>query len=69
MNQYTFQGYKNREDYLKYLADTNGVPLEAVTLLAEVLGEDEDFDALATETEDLGWLLQSEISHKRILAP
>jgi len=52
MNVYTENGYKSREDYLKSLAEDNGVTFQEVKTLSEALGPSEDFDALVTFVED-----------------
>lgn len=52
MSVYTDNGYANRKDYLKCLADDYGVSLSHVNLLADLLGKDEDFDELVTAIED-----------------
>lgn len=54
MNMYVEQGYKSRKDYLANLAEEYLVPLETVELLADTLGENEDFDQLVTVLEDEG---------------
>ncbi|GHV57471.1 hypothetical protein AGMMS49579_23370 [Spirochaetia bacterium] len=41
---YIQNGYKDRADYLKSLADNHGLDLFAVTMIAEMLGPTEDFD-------------------------
>lgn len=51
-NVYTENGYKNRRDYLEYLADEYDVSLKEVQALAGLLGPDEDFDGLLTSLED-----------------
>mgnify|MGYP007069943812 CR=1 FL=1 len=53
MNRYEDHGYRNRNDYLCSLADDYGVDEDKVFALAELLGEEEDFDMLVTELEDL----------------
>jgi len=45
-NIYQENGYKDRQDYLECIALDYGVPLEVVISLAEVLGENEDWDGL-----------------------
>jgi hypothetical protein len=50
---YTRNGYKDREDYLKNLADDRGIELFVVTMIADMLGPSEDFDGLVTELEDM----------------
>lgn len=49
---YTENGYGSRADYLEALAADNGVPVEAVMAIADMMGEDEDFDGLVTFVED-----------------
>ena len=51
-NIYTDNGYENREDYLQSLADENEVDISVVHALADVLGENEDFDGLVTGLQD-----------------
>ena len=51
-NVYTENGYKNRRDYLRCMAEDYGAPLETVHALAGVLGADEDFDGLIVALED-----------------
>ncbi len=48
-NVYTDNGYKDRSDYLQALASENS---EAVYAIADILGENEDFDGLVTMLED-----------------
>ena len=55
MSVYEEHGYKNREEYLRELADENGADLEAVFALAGMLGPDEDFDCLRVAVEDWNW--------------
>lgn len=51
-NVYQENGYKNRRDYLKCMAEDYGAPLETVHALASVLGPEEDFDGLIVMLED-----------------
>jgi len=51
-NIYQENGYKDRQDYLECIALDYGVPLEVVASLAEVLGENEDWDGLVLALED-----------------
>lgn len=51
-NIYQKNGYENREDYFQCMSDDYGVPLEVVKSLADVLGEEEDFDGLVVALED-----------------
>lgn len=52
MNVYQENGYEDREDYLKCMAEDYGVSLEQVKSVAESLGEEEDFDGLISVLED-----------------
>lgn len=52
-NIYVQKGYKNRRDYLKSLAEDYGVSYLMVFSLANMLGENEDFDGLISELEDM----------------
>lgn len=51
-NIYQQQGYQDRMDYLRSLAEDNGVEFDIVLGLANLLGPNEDFDGLVTEVED-----------------
>lgn len=51
-NVYVENGFKDRKDYLKSLAEETGVNVETVFMLANLLGENEDFDGLVTSIED-----------------
>ena len=57
MNVYKENGYKDRKDYLKSLAEDFDMDYKDVVMLATTLGESEDFDALITSLEDYceGW--------------
>lgn len=57
MTVYKENGYSNREDYLKSLAEDFDMEYENVLMLATTLGEEEDFDGLITVLEDHceGW--------------
>lgn len=52
MTIYQREGYDNRRAYLLSLADDTGVDIDIVMALADMLGEDEDFDGLVTSLED-----------------
>lgn len=52
MSVYTDQGYEDREDYLRCLAEDNEVDYSMVRTLADVLGPSEDFDGLVTSIQD-----------------
>ena len=51
MNPYKDHGFENREDYLESL--TLDYDADAVYLLADLLGKNEDFDGLITMLEDM----------------
>lgn len=57
---YEEEGYANRQEYLRGLAEEFGVSETTVFMMADVLGENEDFDGLVTELEDNYHLLQDE---------
>ena len=52
-NIYQENGYANRDDYLTCLSEDYGVSIEDVYSLAEMLGENEDFDGLVSALEDI----------------
>ena len=60
-NIYRERGYKNRQDYLKCMAEDHEVPIEVVESLAESLGPSEDFDGLIATLEDYYEIDNSEI--------
>ena len=45
-------GAESREDYLRAIANENGLPLECVRKIADRLGEREDFGALVLICEE-----------------
>ena len=49
---YAKNGYENREDYLNGLADDRGIDRLAVDMIADILGESEDFDGLINALDD-----------------
>jgi hypothetical protein len=49
---YISNGYKDRNDYLNSLADDMGIDRESVDMIADMLGESEDFDGLVSALED-----------------
>lgn len=53
INAYTENGYPNRREYLKSLAEDYSVGLDVVNVLAATLGPSEDFDGLVTALEDM----------------
>lgn len=52
MNKYQENGYRDRKDYLKSLAELYDVSYENVYAIAEMYGEEEDFDGLINALED-----------------
>lgn len=52
INVYTENGYHHRQHYLECMAEDYGVPLYFVIHLADLLGENEDFDGLISALED-----------------
>jgi hypothetical protein len=52
MSIYIENGYTNRRDYLQSLADNFGIPPDIVYMMADLLGQSEDFDGLITSLED-----------------
>jgi hypothetical protein len=49
---YAANGYRDHEDYLNSLADDRGIERMAVDMIADMLGETEDFDGLVTALDD-----------------
>ena len=49
-------GCEDREEYLDQLAEENSVDRFMVGAMAEMLGEDEDFDGLVSEIEDMSFI-------------
>lgn len=58
---YVKYGYKDREDYLKSLAEQYSVDHDTVLELANALGPNEDFDGLVNELEDIESLFGSDL--------
>ena len=56
-NIYQQNGYADRDNYLTCLSEDYGVSIEDVYSLAEMLGENEDFDGLVCALEDTEYLL------------
>ena len=52
-NIYQENGYADRGDYLNCLSEDYAVSIEDVYSLAEMLGENEDFDGLVCALEDI----------------
>ena len=51
-SSYHENGYKDRADYLEGLADEYDCPIETVRSVADVLGENEDFNGLVSLLQD-----------------
>jgi hypothetical protein len=49
---YHENGYAGRAEYLQEMADEYDCPIELVRELADILGEDEDFDMLISSLRD-----------------
>ena len=56
-NIYQENGYVDRGDYLNCLPEDYSVSIEDVYDLAEILGENEDFDGLVFALEDIECLM------------
>lgn len=52
MSIYQEYGFSTRAEYLADLADTMGIDLSIVRVMADLLGASEDFDGLVTSLED-----------------
>ena len=52
-NIYQENGYADRDDYLTCQSEDYGLPNEDADSLAEMLGENEDFDGLVSALEDI----------------
>ena len=59
-NIYQEKGYKDREDYLRQLADEFNISYGILKPIADVLGPTEDFDGLVSSLEDYGSMLEDE---------
>lgn len=53
---YKRKGYANREEYLRGLAEENGVELDVVLAISSMLGPYEDFDGLVSMVEDASYM-------------
>lgn len=49
---YNENGYENRIDYLRHMAQDYDVPTKDVYALADLLGPSEDFDGLVVALQD-----------------
>ena len=50
---YEEYGCETRKEYLQYLSDEYAIDLYVVKEIAELLGENEDFDGLVSSLEEL----------------
>ena len=50
IDPYQANGYADRQDYLRFMADLYG---DEVYALADILGPNEDFDGLVSTCEDM----------------
>ena len=53
MTIYEEMGYSSRKEYLNSLAEDYGVGFYQVFALADLLGQEEDFDGLISALEDM----------------
>ena len=53
---YRRKGYANRAEYLRGLAEENGVDLDIVLAISDMLGPSEDFDGLVSMVEDATYM-------------
>ena len=56
-NIYQQNGYTDRDDYLTCLSEDYEVSIEDVYSLADMLGENEDFDGLVSALEDAEYIM------------
>ena len=52
-NAYVAHGFADRSEYLRDVAENYGLPLRTVRMLADMLGEIEDFDGLISHINEL----------------
>ena len=53
---YKRKGYASRAEYLQGLADENGVDLDIVLAISDMLGPYEDFDGLVSMVEEAAYM-------------
>jgi len=53
MSIYEEHGCETRNDYIDELAEEYGVDSDIASVMADILGEDEDFDGLVCALEDM----------------
>ena len=56
-NIYQEHGFKNRAEYLEDLAEQYDADLDMVYAVADMLGENEDFDGLVNAVQDMEFML------------
>ena len=61
-NRYKKAGYETREDYLNNLAVRYNINPMIISGLAEILGDEEDFDRLISAIEDMNDLISADRS-------
>jgi hypothetical protein len=54
--RYNVNDYKDREEYLQSLVIEFGIDIEAVRMIADILGPSEDFDGLVSDLEDIVYM-------------
>ena len=52
LDRYREEGAESRYEYLVDLAEYNGIPLDMIFTMMDVLGPNEDFDGLLSMIED-----------------
>jgi hypothetical protein len=52
-NDYEAKGFADRSDYLRNVAENYGVTYKTVRMLADMLGEIEDFDGLISHLNEI----------------
>ena len=55
MSIYTDKGYKDRNDYLKCLANESNLSLDYIMKEARLLGQEEDFGELLETIDQILW--------------
>lgn len=53
---YVQHGYEDRNEYLRAIAEEHGIDVEKVFLVAELLGESEEFDGLVSALSDVAYM-------------
>jgi hypothetical protein len=54
-NVYKANGFADRNDYLRDVAENYGFTFKTVRMLADMLGENEDFDGLISHLSEIEW--------------